>query len=85
MTTTRTEWALCYCDDAMHEYPDACEWDTDRGVAEMIGLYIPGIVPRHLLRLTSLTTIDVIVHAEDADPERPVGEIPPTCAMRGTA
>lgn len=77
---TSTTWSLCTCDDSQHAYPDCDapdDWSTDRGVAELVGAYIPASTPRHLLRRTAVVTVEV-VHAHDADPDAPVGEIPPT-------
>ena len=36
---------------------------TDRGVAEREGAYIPGSIPRHMIRRTALVTVDVMVEA----------------------
>ena len=65
MTTSTVAYSMCTCDDGQHEYPDRPAADLmqpDRAAAEREGAYIPGSIPRHLIRRTALVTVDVIVN-----------------------
>jgi hypothetical protein len=77
-------WSLCTCDDGRHSYPDLDVWDVDRGVAELVAAFIPASVPRHLLRRTAVVAVEV-VHVDAADPDAPVGEVPPVLTLGRSA
>ncbi|MBO9555553.1 hypothetical protein [Cellulomonas sp.] len=45
----QVEWALCYCTDRRHEYPDRETWKPDRMTALRDEIYYSADLPHHLV------------------------------------